>query len=191
MQHSAKISNMSDTTDNKIFNQGVMRCGILLGMLWIAMYISCIASLANPGYVLLFIILYAASPFYAGYLTSRFRRRECNNILTYTQAWLFVMIMYLLASLLSAVAHFVYFLYIDKGFLINTMHEMIKVMDSQPELFAELGKEFKSAVDIYSTMSIPQIVLNFQTSNIINGVILSPIIALFVKRTPNINKENL
>ena len=39
---------MSAETENKNFYNHAMRSGTMLGLLWIAMYASCIAGIGNP-----------------------------------------------------------------------------------------------------------------------------------------------
>lgn len=167
--------------DRKIFNNEAMRSGTLLGLLWIAMYAAAIGGMSNPGYLPMFMVLFVASPIYAGYLAKRFRKRYCNNNLIYVQAWLFVLIEYLCASLLSAIAIFIYMYFFDSTVITDTMNRMLEIMDAEPQLYGESAAQLKEAVAIYSNMSIRDIALNITTSNLMNGTILAPIIALFVK----------
>ena len=175
---------MSTETDNKKFYNGAMHGGTMLGLLWIAMYASCIAGFGNPLFTILFLVLNIISPFYAGYIAKKFRRNECNNIFPFSKAFTFVFVMYLCASILSAVAHFVYFTFLDNGYLIQLLIEIKNIMMQNQAQFGDLATEFDKTVEMFITLGTKGIVFNLLSSNIMNGIILSAIIALFVKRTP-------
>lgn len=169
--------------ENNTFYQRAMQCGTLLGLLWIAMYTSCIAGFANPFFVLLFMALNIASPFYAGYMAIKYRRTECNNILPYSKAFLFVLTMYICASMLSALAHFIYFEFFDNGYFVQLLMEIKKLLDSDPQQFGQLSKDFNDTITLLTGDGMNNMVLNILTSNISNGTLLSLIIAIFVKRS--------
>lgn len=175
---------MSTTDNNNTFYQKAMQCGTLLGLLWITMYASCVLGLSggNPFFIILFIALNILSPFYVGYLTTKYRRAFCDNTLTYGKALIFVFTMYVCASLLSAVAHFVYFEFLDNGLFMQMLLEMKKIMEDNPQQFKELSSEFGEAVTQLTSLGTRDIVINILLSNINNGMLLSLIIALFVKR---------
>ena len=175
---------MSAETENNSFYNQAMRGGTLLGLLWIAMYASCVASFGSPAFSFVFISLCIASPFYAGYIAKGYRQRECNGVLPFSKAFTFIFVMYLCASLLSAVAHFVYFQFIDKGFIMQLLVETSNMMKENQTQFGELATEFEKTVEQFQAMGTKGIVFNMLTSNIMNGILLSAIIALFVKRNP-------
>lgn len=173
---------MFDNIDRKIFNNEAMRCGTLLGILWIAMYATAVGGMSSPGYLPIFMILFIASPFYAAYLAKRFRKKYCNDTMRFIQAWLFVLVEYMCASLLSAVVIFIYLYFIDNSVVSDTMSRMLEIMEVEPQIYGESTAQLKEAIAIYSEFSIRDIVLNITTSNLMNGTIIAPIIALFVKR---------
>ena len=92
--------------------------------------------------------------------------------------------MYLCASLLSAVAHFAYFQFLDNGFIMQLLMETSNLMKENLAQFGELATEFDKTVGEFQAMGIKGIVFNMLTSNIMNGILLSAIIALFIKRNP-------
>ena len=62
--------------------------------------------------------------------------------------------------------------------------ETSKIMEENKAQFGELGTEFNKSVELFLSIGTKGIVFNMFTSNIMNGIILSAIIALFVKRSP-------
>lgn len=175
---------MYNSIDRKLFNNEAMRSGTLLGLLWIASYTVALGNITNPIYALLFSAMNIASPFYAGYLAISFRKKHCDNSLRYIQAWYFLLIEYLCASLLTAMAMFIYLHFIDSAALSNFMNKILDTLRAEPQIYSAMSGDIEQMSTIYANMSTRDIVLNFATSNLMNGSILAPIIALFVKRNP-------
>ena len=175
---------MSEETEIKTFYHCAMRGGTQLGLLWIALYASFMASFVTPVFSLFFLALNILSPFYAAYIANGFRRRECNNTLSYSKAFTFVAIMYMCASLLAAVAHFLYFQFMDNGFIIQLLLETSDILKENGAQFGEFVTEFNKSVEQLISLGTKGIVFNILSSNIMNGILLSAIIAIFVKRNP-------
>ncbi len=173
---------MSEKDDNKILATYAMQSGTYLGLLWCAMYASFLGGFTNTIYTLCFFALYIASPFYAAYLTKNYRRQQCDNIISFSQAWIFLFIMYVCASLLSALAQFIYFRFFDNGYFIQTIQQMLETLNAYPETTGDMNREIGNAINMFSKLSNKDIVFNFLSSNIMNAIILPTIIALFVKR---------
>lgn len=89
---------------------------------------------------------------------------------------------YLCASLLSAIAVFVYLKFFDSTVITDTMNKMLEIIETQPQVYEDSSAQLKEAIAIYSNFSIRDIVLNITTSNLMNGTIIAPIIAIFVRR---------
>ena len=167
---------MSEETEIKTFYHCAMRGGTQLGLLWIALYASFMASFVTPVFSLFFLALNILSPFYAAYIAKGFRRRECNNTLSYSKAFTFVAIMYMCASL--------YFQFIDNGFIIQLLLETSDILKENGAQFGEFATEFNKSVEQLISLGTKGIVFNILSSNIMNGILLSAIIAIFVKRNP-------
>lgn len=175
---------MREATDNNVFNNSAMRCGTQLGVLWIIMYASCILGFNNIFFALFFFVLYCASPFYAGYLAASYRNKECGGIISFSRSWMFVLIMYLCASLLAAIAQFIYFRFIDNGYFVEVIQNSTKIILENPEIFGNMAQELETAINNFQAMKTHDIVFSMLSSNMMNGTILAPIIAMFVKRNP-------
>lgn len=175
---------MYNNIDHKLFYNEAMRSGTLLGLLWVASYTVALGDITNPLYTLLFSAMNIASPIYAGYLTISFRKKYCANKLRYVQAWYFLLIEYMCASLLTAIAMFFYLHFINDAAMSDFINKMLDVIKSDPQIYPLVSNEIEQLSTIYANMSTRDIVLNFTTSNLMNGSLLAPIIALFVKRNP-------
>ena len=159
--------------------QVAMQYGTKLGILWIFAFTIYIMALTRPNLSLLFLILLIISPLYAGYLGIKYRKKERENKLSFTNAWIFTTIMYLCASILSAIACYVYFSYMDNGVALSSFKEQIDIYTTM-----EIGEETKKALsdtyDIIAKMNASDICIQYLTSNLCLTTFLAPLTSLFV-----------
>ena len=95
--------------------QTAMYFGTLMGLFWIIKFTFLPLGFTIPLLQLLFVLLTFFVPI-LGYLYARkFRNRYCGGSITFSRAFAFTVLMYLFAALLVAVAHSIYFRYIDNG----------------------------------------------------------------------------
>ena len=87
------------------------------------------------------------------------------------------------ATLLVAVAHYIYFKYIDQGYLINMYQQLLDELKNttQPEMGASLD-QITQAFDLISTLTPLQITFQLMSQNMFYGILLSAITAFIVKR---------
>lgn len=159
-----------------------MQNGTLLGLLWCIMYASFILGLTNIFFAFMFLAMNFLSPFYAGYLAKKFRKEYNNNTLSFSQAFTFLFIMYICASLLSAVVQFVYFQFFDDGYFVQTIQQLISILNEDPQTANSMTAELNTALETLNVLSAKELVINFLSSNITNAIFLAPIIALFVRK---------
>ena len=73
--------------------------------------------------------------------------------MSYTKALLFLIVMYLCATLLSTAVIFVYMNYIDNGAFIGTVLEMIAMLENAPGIQADTSEALCGMADIYGRMT--------------------------------------
>ena len=119
-----------------------------------------------------------------GYLYARkFRNRYCGGSITFSRAFAFTVLMYLFAALLAAVAHYIYFRYIDNGFLIDSYIGQLEAM--KPTATEELKESIDQFIEGFSLISsLSPIQLTFQliSQNFLYGTLLALPTALLVMR---------
>lgn len=151
--------------------------GAIMGAMWIVSFFCFVGEFSAPLLSFVAIALGVASVF-VGYMRLRkFRDGVLNGIMSFGSATLYSIFVYFYAALLMAVAQYLYFQFIDNGYLINQYINML----SQPE-YAKVvkdayGMEAKQIIAVLqSTMSSLrpiEIAFQFLTLDIILGVILS------------------
>lgn len=173
---------MTEKSTYNNFNREAMYCGTMLGLLWILTSAVYLAGLEDPIFSFIFLALLTASPFYAWHLAVRYRKRECNNNITLSGAWIFLIIMYICASLLSAVAQHIYFIYFDNGYLLGFMHEQLNLLQEQPGVDEATKILLAHTQELLGEITTKDIVMQLLTSNIMLSFVITFITALFVKR---------
>lgn len=113
---------------------------------------------------------------------------EC--VITFRQAWVFTLLMYVFASLLTAVAHYIYFRYIDHGFIVNSYTKILESLT--PEISSGLEnylQQMETVITTLGSMSAIQITIQLLYNNIFWGTIIAIPTALFVKRSLDNNQS--
>lgn len=163
-----------------------MQFGTILGVYYILKFILYIVGLKTNSLGFLFLILTLAVPFIGYYYGRMFRDKVLKGYIGFAQSWLFIFLMYIFASLLVAVAHYIYFQFIDKGFILETLyhlHDQFTAMNL-PDMEFQLI-QLKDNLDIISKMSVMDITLALFSFNMSFGSLVALPTALFVKRTNN------
>ena len=159
--------------------QSAMRHGTLLGSMWIVAFATYILSLTSADLSLIFLLLLAASPIYAGYLGIKYRKNECNNKLSFVNAWSYMIILYLCASILSAIACYIYFQFMDNGVALSAFKEQIDIYTT-----LDIGEEMKKALtdtfEILANMDASDYCMQYLSSNVFLTTFLAPITAIFI-----------
>lgn len=157
--------------------------GTYMGLFWILKFILVPLGLTSPFLLLLFICLTICVPFMGYYYTKLYRNRVCDGSITFFHAWLFNVFMYVCASLLTSAAHYVYFAFIDQGYILNTCREILATLNRE-ELpgMEEYLRQMKENLDMVSSLTPTDIVLKMLGSNIYYCTLLSIPTALVAMR---------
>lgn len=150
--------------------------GAIVGLMWILSFSCYIIGLSEPLVGNLGLLFGVFSFVVAGYLIRHFRRTVFT--FGYFRAWRVASLIFIYAALLMAVAQYVYFRYIDQGFLAGVYAEVA----SRPETRTILEQMFpgydvaeltEQTVELLRTISPIEITLEFLIYNIILGAILA------------------
>ena len=139
--------------------------------------------LSVPFLLFLFMGLTLCVPF-MGYSYARmYRNQVCGGGISFLHAWIFTVFMYMFAALLAAVAHYIYFRFIDHGYVINTCETMVDTLaqSNMPEMDSYIAT-YQEALETARLLSPIDITLQMISSNVFWGSILAFPTALFVMR---------
>ena len=168
--------------------QYAMIFGTYMGIFWILKFALIPLGLTHPFLSLLFICLTICVPFMGYYYTRLYRDRVCGGVIPFMHAWSFNILMYMCAALLTAIAHYVYFQYIDEGYILNTCRETLETLMSTPGMEVNSG-QIKQALETMERLTPVDIMLNMLQTNVFFCVLLGIPTALLVMR--NKPKDNL
>lgn len=171
-------------TENRGYMQRyAMLFGTYMGGYWILKFILFPAGLSMPFLLLLFTGLTLCVPFMGYYYTRMYRNRVCGGSIGFLHAWAFTVLMYMFAALLTAVAHYVYFRFIDHGYVINTYETMVDTIaqSGMPGMDAYIAT-CREALETARSVTPIDIALQMISWNVFCGSILALPTALFVMR---------
>lgn len=164
------------------FYQSAMRYGTYLGIAWAIMYIFLFNGVTSPMLLLIAMVLFFASPFIACRFAVKHRKEELGNSMSFAQAFKFLFIMYMCATILSAATNYFYLNYIDCGNFLSQIDFAMTETARMLENDAAALEQINSTREIFSNLSTSSLTWEFLNNNFLNCLILPPIIALFVKK---------
>ncbi len=171
-------------TDKKpTLQESAMRYGTLMGIFWTLKFVLFPAGMGMPVLLMAFFLLTLIVPVAGFFFVRQYRDRECEGVLHFSRAFLFTSFMYMFAALFTAVAHYIYFRYIDHGMIIATYQDMLSTMDQvATDGMKESIDQFQQALDTIATLSPLEITVQLLTQNIFNCTMLAIPTALLVMR---------
>jgi hypothetical protein len=157
--------------------------GALLSLLWISSFIFYVMGLTSPGFGLVALILAVATPFFAGIRLKHFRDFGLEGSISLMRGWGYIVFVFFYGGLLFALAQWAYFTYIDQGYLLSAVGQMMTTPETMEALRAlGMGDELQKSLDALGEMRPIDLSLNMLTTNIMIGMVLGlPIAALLQK----------
>ena len=157
--------------------------GLVLAVLWLVSFCCYILGITSPLYGLLAMGLALATPIFVGSRLRRFRDKGLDGSISFLRAWAYVILVFFYGGLLFAVGQFVYFAYVDQGYLLQTITDMMSVPETA-EALKQMGMtdQVDEALQMMGTMRPIDIALSILTNNILLGILIGlPIAALLRK----------
>ena len=169
--------------------ESAMRDGTILGCLWTATFALSVAMLKmivnGQGMLLSFAVLVMTcmSPFVAYKLAAKHRDNERDGSITFGEAWKYIAIMYLCAIVLSAIAQYIYYAFIDPNMFSDISTQFATFAGSNGMDKASI-KVFTDAFDEMDRTGTGDMLMSTMTGHISRDLIIAAILALIVKRNP-------
>ncbi len=164
--------------------QYAMIYGTYMGIFWVLKFIFFPLGLTHPFLFLLFIGLTCCVPFLGYYYTKLYRDTACGGNIVFFKAWWFNTLVYLFASLLTGVGHYIYFQFIDHGYIIDTYETILKnfPVENAPSV-APYMQQMENALTVLRGLTPIEISMQLMSQNIIYGSFLALPTALFVMKS--------
>lgn len=157
--------------------------GTYMGGYWILKFIFFPLGLMVPFLLFLFAGLTLCVPFMGYHYTKIYRNQVCGGNISFLRAWMFTVFMYIFAALLTAVAHYIYFRFIDYGFVINAYEKMLNNFSHSdiPGMEAYVT-QLKDVMTVMQSFTPIDITMQLVSQNVFYGCLLAIPTALFVMR---------
>lgn len=157
--------------------------GAIMGVMWIISFACFIAQFYMPLLNMVALIFGIASIIVSAIRLRNFRDNILDGVISYWRAYGYSLLTYFYAALLLAAAQYIYFQFIDHGFLLN----QYTAMTSSPEfksmmtLYGIKADEMKLTMDTIATLRPIDIALQFLTTNLFFGIVISWPMAALIK----------
>lgn len=154
-----------------------------MGVMWIISFACFIAQFYMPLLNMAALIFGIASIIVSAIRLRNFRDNILDGVISYWRAYGYSLLTYFYAALLLAAAQYIYFQFIDHGFLLN----QYTAMTSSPEfksmmtLYGIKADEMKLTMDTIATLRPIDIALQFLTTNLFFGIVISWPMAALIK----------
>ncbi len=166
--------------------------GALLSILWIGALICYIQGLTNPLMGMAAMVIIVISPFYAANRLRHFRDYAREGIISFGRGYAYTVLTFFYASLLLAAALYIYFAFLDNGYLLGKFTEMLSTEENRQVLkMYGMTEQINEGLKNLASMRPIDYALNMLTINIMTGFFLGlPIAALMRREVVNINDHH-
>ena len=158
--------------------------GTYVGILWIASFACYLGGLSSPMLGLVGGILAVASPFFAAKRLIKFRDDIRDGEISGRRSMLYYALMFFYASLLFALAQYLYFAFLDGGYLMREYTSMLSSseMKQAMQAYGMTADQLMEGLKEFANTSPIMTALNIMTMNITIGLIFSLPVSLFTRR---------
>ena len=164
--------------------------GALLAVLWISSFACYVAGISNPLYGVLAIILMVVTPFFVCSRLGKFRDEGRYGVISLSRGWAYSVFVFFYAAILLALAQYVYFTYIDQGYLLQSFTRALQAPEAR-QMVEQYGMQqaMDESLEMMGQMRPIDYALNVLTVNIMAGIVLGLPIAALMKKNGKLTIE--
>ncbi len=161
--------------------------GALLSLLWIGSFVCYIMGLTSPTLGMVAGMLIIVSPFFAANRLRHFRDEARDGIISFARGYAYMVLSFFYAGLLLALVIFIYFEFIDKGYLMGMFTQMMNSEEGKKAIeMYNMRDQMAQGMQELMNMRPIDYALNMLTVNITTGFFLgAPIAALLQRKMAN------
>ena len=158
--------------------------GALLALLWVATFLLYIIGVSNQllGMAAFFLMCY--TPFFVAERLGKFRNNACNGVISFRRGYAYTIFVFFYGGVLFAVAQYLYFAFMDHGFLLSQFSKMVSSAEMQQVLkqYNMTQMVDESLQEMAKTRPIDS-ALNMLTINISLGFVIGLPLGLIMQRS--------
>lgn len=156
--------------------------GAKMALLWTASFACFILEFSYPLLGMVWLLSLCLVPVAACLFLKAFKANQPDGTISFGRGWAYVAYTFFYATLLFALAQFVYFQFIDNGFLVN-QYTTILSDPAYMQLFKAYGyseTDIATTIKTMRELSSIEISMNFASVNLIAGLVIGvPVAAIF------------
>lgn len=147
--------------------------GALLALCWIASFAFYIYGTGSPMMMMLGLVAAICSPFFAANRLKRFRDKARGGIISFRRSWAYYALIFFYGGILFALAQYLYFAFLDKGFMMSQVMQVWSSTEGQQMLKTYgLTSTLRDSMDLMAKMKPIDYALNDLTLTITLGIVL-------------------
>ena len=164
-----------------------MRDGTYLAALWILTFTTSIIMFKTMSNIFglvawaLTMALTILSPVIVYKFTVNYRNKECGGKILYSEAWLYMLTMYACAMILSSIAQYIFYAYIDPYMFATAISELNKFATIN-NIDAEGTRILTEAMEELNSMSAGEIVMSQFAGHTSRDILITSLLALAIKK---------
>lgn len=165
--------------------------GALLSLLWIGSFACYIQGLSSPALAMAAVLLVIISPFYAATRLRHFRDYAREGIITFKRGYAYTVMSFFYAALLLAAAIYVYFEFMDDGYVLRVYSTVMNSEEGKKilELYGMKKEMMQGLQDMHALRPI-DFAVNSLTIGIMAGFFLGfPIAGTVTRRARGASEE--
>ncbi len=158
--------------------------GALLALLLTVSFISYLVGLKNSLFWMLALLMLVFTPFWLARRLRRFRDVNLHGVISLMRGWAFCILVFFYAGVLLALIHYVYFAFLDQGYLLTSFQEALSLPDMKMALQQYgLQQSMMDSIQMMNEMRPIDFALNVLTTTITAGIVLGLPLAAVMKRS--------
>ena len=165
--------------------------GALLALLWVVTFSLYIIGVSNQLLGMAAILLMIYTPFFVGERLGKYRDYGREGLISFRRGYAYTVFVFFYGGILFAIAQYLYFAYMDNGFLLSQFSKMVSSTEMQQVLkqYGMTQMVDESLQEMANTRPIDY-ALNMLTINISIGFIMGLPLGLIMQRSvKRVNSE--
>lgn len=164
--------------------------GLWLAALWTGCFAAYVAGFSNPLLQTMSLLLMLSTPFFVASRLKKFRNDARQGIISFRRGFAYSLYVFFYGALLLALAQYVYFAFIDHGYVLSKFGEVVASEEGQQVIKAYgMADAVKQGMDDFASLRPIDFALNMFTMNLVVGTLLSLPIAGLLQRKTTSNRQ--
>lgn len=157
--------------------------GALLSVMWTISFALYVIGMANPMMMMGGFIIAVSSPVFAAMRVRKFRDNAREGVISFGRAYTYTVLTFFYAALLFAVVQFVYFRFVDGGYMLSQVMDLMSQEPNKQVIEAYgMTDTMNESIKLMAETRPIDYAVNYLSINMMLGMVLGLPIAALTKR---------